>query len=95
VMSAYAFLARPLLGPALLADLSFLGDRSLGIFLIHQPLIREYNVYVLDRLFPGAVANSWALAAGMAVGLVLTVLIASGLHSLLRGIAFPGAARAA
>jgi peptidoglycan/LPS O-acetylase OafA/YrhL len=95
VMSAYAFLARPLLGPAVLADLRFLGDRSLGIFLIHQPLIREYNVYVLNRFFPGAVANPWALAAGMAVGIVLTVLIASGLHSFLRGIAIPGAAQAA
>jgi peptidoglycan/LPS O-acetylase OafA/YrhL len=95
LMAAYAFLARPLLRPSVVGDLKFLGDRSLGIFLVHQPLIREYNVLVLDRFFPGAVLNPWALAAGIAVGLVAAVLIASALFSLLKGLAFPGAVRRA
>jgi peptidoglycan/LPS O-acetylase OafA/YrhL len=90
-MAAYAFLARPLLVASLRRDLAYLGERSLGIFLVHQPLIREYNVLVLDRFFPGAVQSRWALAAGIAVGLVAAVLISSALLSLTRRLPALGA----
>jgi peptidoglycan/LPS O-acetylase OafA/YrhL len=93
VMVAYTFLARPLVAGAARGCLTYLGDRSLGIFLIHQPLIREYNVYVLQRYFPGAVQDPWKLTAGIGCGVVAAVWVASGLNSLLKRIPFPGAAR--
>ena len=95
VMAAYVFAARPHLPRAVLTDLKFLGDRSLGIFLIHQPLIREYNVYVLNKIFPGLVLTPLILVAGMAVGFAATLAIASGLHTLLPRLPVPGLGRAA
>jgi peptidoglycan/LPS O-acetylase OafA/YrhL len=93
VMGGYAFLLRPAVPGRLRGALTFLGDRSLGIFLIHQPLIREYNVYVLQRFFPRVPLTPWVLTAGIAVGLVATLLIASLLYSLLQKLPFPGSGR--
>jgi peptidoglycan/LPS O-acetylase OafA/YrhL len=93
VMLAYVFLLRPFLGEVIRKDLKFLGDRSLEIFLIHQPLIREYNVYILQRIYNTANLSGLSLITGMAIGLAVTLVLASGLHALLARIPFPGAGR--
>ena len=90
ITSAYAFVAAPVLPGAARAALGFLGIRSLEIFLIHQPLLREYNVLFHARLFPGAPETPWALASGMAVGLGVTIALSAGLHSILAKIPAPG-----
>jgi peptidoglycan/LPS O-acetylase OafA/YrhL len=90
IIAAYAFVAGPVLPGAVRASLGFLGDRSLEIFLIHQPLIREYNVLVHSRLFPGASENPRALAVGIALGVAVTIVLSHGLHSLLARIPLPG-----
>ena len=89
IAAAYAFLAARALPGAARASLKFLGDRSLEIFLLHQPLIREYNVVVHARLFPGAPETPWALAAGIAIGLAVTLALSCGLHALLARMPVP------
>jgi peptidoglycan/LPS O-acetylase OafA/YrhL len=95
VMFAYAFLLRPYVAERVRKDLKFLGDRSLEIFLIHQPLMREYNVLVLQRIYNTANLGAVVLCVGMAIGLAVTLVLASGLHRLLARIPFPGAGRSA
>jgi peptidoglycan/LPS O-acetylase OafA/YrhL len=89
LMAAYAFLVRPMLPAVALRDLKFLGVLSLEIFLLHQPLIREYNVYVLRRFFGEEVTPRGSLLVGMAVGLVLAVALGAGLHALLKKLPYP------
>ena len=84
LLVGYAFLLHPLLPAAVRSVLAFLGVRSLEIFLMHQVLIREYNVYVLQRFFPGVGITTWPLVAGICAGLAVTVALSSGLHALLR-----------
>jgi peptidoglycan/LPS O-acetylase OafA/YrhL len=93
VMAGYAFLLRPVVGARARSVLTFLGDRSLEIFLIHQPLIREYNVFVLQRYFPNAGLGRWVLTAGMCVGIAVTIELSSLLRRLLSKL--PGSGRRA
>jgi peptidoglycan/LPS O-acetylase OafA/YrhL len=86
VMAGYAFLVRPFTAAPVRAALKFLGDHSLEIFLIHQPLIREYNVFVLQRYFPNAGITTTSLCVGMAVGLAVTLALSIGLHRLLKNL---------
>jgi peptidoglycan/LPS O-acetylase OafA/YrhL len=86
VMAGYAFLVRPAVPGPVRAVLRFFGDHSLEIFLIHQPLIREYNVLVLQRYFPHAGITAESLTLGMAGGLVVTIAISVVLHAALRGL---------
>jgi peptidoglycan/LPS O-acetylase OafA/YrhL len=95
VMLAYTFLARPFTGERVRKDLKFLGDHSLEIFLIHQPLIREYNVYVLQRIYNTANLGVGPLVVGMAIGLAVTLVLAYGLHALLGKFPVPGSGRRA
>jgi peptidoglycan/LPS O-acetylase OafA/YrhL len=95
VMAAYAFLAAPALPATARSCLGYLGVRSLGIFLIHQPLIREYNVLVHGRMFPDAPETPAALASGIAVGAAAAIALAACLHSLLSRVPMPGGARRA
>ncbi len=95
LMAGYAFLVRPVLPGAARTGLAFLGDRSLEIFLIHQPLIREYNVYVLQHLFPSAGITPGSLTVGMGVGLAATLVASVGLHALLRRLPWGGGSGAA
>ena len=90
LMMAYAYLVRPFTSPGTRGALRFLGDRSLEIFLIHQPLLREYNSYVQRHLFPGSALTPGSLIVGMIVGLAVTVALSDGLHRLLRRL--PGRA---
>jgi peptidoglycan/LPS O-acetylase OafA/YrhL len=92
VMAAYAFIVRPVFGVAVRGLLSHLGVLSLEIFLIHQPLIREYNVFVLQRYFPGLGITPRTLLAGICVALGVTWVLSAGLHGLLKRIPSPGRA---
>jgi peptidoglycan/LPS O-acetylase OafA/YrhL len=91
LMVGYAFLVRPLAGPGARGALAFLGVRSLEIFLLHQPLIREYNILVQGLLFPGVPPTTGSLAVGIAIGLAIAIVLSDGLHRLLRIIPVPGA----
>jgi peptidoglycan/LPS O-acetylase OafA/YrhL len=89
LMAGYAFLLRPYLGPGLRGALGFLGARSLEIFLLHQPLIRDYNLWALQHLFPHAAPGAGPVAAGILVGLAVAVLLADRLHALLARLPHP------
>jgi len=95
LMAGYALLLRPHLGAGSRGALKFLGDRSLEIFLIHQPLIREYNILAQRALFPGAVPGGPSLAVGVLVALAAAVALASALHAALGRLPWAGRGRAA
>jgi len=63
--------------------LVFAGNHSLEIFLIHQPLIREYNLYLHGRWFNIPVPGTGTLAVGVVAGLVATVFLSVELKGLL------------
>ena len=69
-------------------DLRFLGKYSLEIFLIHQPMIRDYNFYVLAHLFNDASPSQLVLVVGMAAGLAVTFVVSAQLHRLLDRVFF-------
>ncbi|HEY1763362.1 MAG TPA: acyltransferase [Opitutaceae bacterium] len=69
--------------------LAFFGTYSLEIFLIHQPLLREYNYYLQARLFHDTHPSSGSLIAGMVVGLGATLFLSYELHSVLARIFGP------
>jgi peptidoglycan/LPS O-acetylase OafA/YrhL len=64
--------------------LSFLGGLSLEIFLLHQPLIRDWNIYILQRFFPSLGLAPTVLIFGMAVGLAVAIGLSVLLQRLLR-----------
>jgi peptidoglycan/LPS O-acetylase OafA/YrhL len=94
IIAAYAFGVSPVLPGAARSCLTFLGDRWLEIFLIHRPLIGDYNRLVHARLFPGVPETRGALGVGLAVAVAVTILLSHGLHSLLARLPLPGNARA-
>jgi len=57
--------------------LTFMGNHSLEIFLLHQPIIREYNYYlhgrVLNEPSPSATSIIFGILLGAAVALFLSV----------------------
>ena len=66
-------------GRSVLAPFQWIGIYSYEIYLFHQPLIRDYNVWFFREL--GGYEPSHAeLGRGIAVGLVVTLLIAIGVH---------------
>ena len=93
VMAAYVWWLRPRLANpragGLAGILAFLGRHSLEIFLIHQPLMREYNYYLLGRWFHLAQPGAGPLIAGMAVALVVTLVASVELHRLLQKLPNP------
>jgi peptidoglycan/LPS O-acetylase OafA/YrhL len=89
LMAGYAFALEPVLPGVARAALRRLGEWSLEIFLIHQPLFREYNTLVYSRLFHGAAETTWTLVAGMFIGLAVTIVMSCGLHALVRRLPVP------
>jgi peptidoglycan/LPS O-acetylase OafA/YrhL len=66
--------------------LTFLGNHSLEIFLIHQPLIREYNYYLHGRWFNIPVPTPSSLIMGIIIGVALTLLLSVELRALVAKI---------
>lgn len=64
--------------------LTFLGNHSLEIFLIHQPLIRDYNYYLHGRWFNIPVPSPTSLAVGIFAGLALTLIASIELKALMK-----------
>lgn len=83
LMFVYGKFLRPWVSAAARTRLKFLGDHSLEIFLIHQPLIRDYNLYVFRHFFNDAEPSAPSLIIGMAVGFGLTLILAVELRRLL------------
>lgn len=77
-------------GRVALRALGWLGVYSYEIFLLHQPLIRDYNRLVLSRVLGAAGLSPGRVLGGMLVAFAATCLAAYGLH---RAIAFVFASR--
>jgi peptidoglycan/LPS O-acetylase OafA/YrhL len=88
VMAFYAFALRPRLpataGNRIGAALRFLGGHSLEIFLIHQPLMREYNYYLHGRWFNIIRPSPFSLIIGMVIALAFTLILSMVLHRILQ-----------
>ncbi len=70
--------------------LRFFGTHSLEIFLIHQPLIREYNFYFQGRFLGDGNPSAGPRALGILIGFGVTVLLSVELHRLLERFAARG-----
>lgn len=89
IMAAYVTALRPWLQRSghpgfVTRALGFLGRYSLEIFLIHQPLMREYNRYLHGRWFNRGNPDDYELIMGIALSLVVTLVLAVELHRLTR-----------
>ncbi|MFZ5494444.1 MAG: acyltransferase family protein [Verrucomicrobiota bacterium] len=88
VMGFYVFSARArltgLTGTRVRQTLKFLGDHSLEIFLLHQPLIRDYNVYLHGRWLGESAPSRLSLVMGMLAGFTITLLLSYELRRTLR-----------
>jgi exopolysaccharide production protein ExoZ len=84
LMATYAVGVGPALPGRARGDLAFLGSLSLEIFLLHQPLIRDYTIYVLQRFFPSLGLAPAVLIPAMAVGLAVTIGLSVVLQRCLR-----------
>lgn len=84
IMAGYVILLRPRLSAAnpLTRSLGFVGRHSYEIFLLHQPLIREYNIYLQGRWFNIAVPSPLSIVVGMAAGFAVTLILAVELRKL-------------
>lgn len=83
MMVSYALFVRPWAARlGMTAVLGFLGAYSLEIFLLHQPLMREYNRYVLARWFGLAEPSDGALIAGIVASAGMTCVLAVELRRL-------------
>ncbi|HMD61892.1 MAG TPA: acyltransferase family protein, partial [Opitutaceae bacterium] len=89
LMIGYTCLIRPFFSTGTRGALKFLGDRSLEIFLIHQPLMREYNILAQHELFPTAAVTAASMAAGIVIAVGVSVVIGAALHSLLGALPVP------
>ena len=77
LMALYALLWRPaMIGPLshINAVFAFLGRHSFEIFLLHQPLIRDYNLLVLTRWL-GRVPDNSEITRGMAAAFLITLAL--------------------
>jgi peptidoglycan/LPS O-acetylase OafA/YrhL len=75
-------LARLAIGRSAIAALAGAGTVSYELYLLHQPLMRDYAVHFLRQL--GWEGNAPALALGMALGLAFAIVLSVALHILLR-----------
>ncbi len=87
LMAGFIFLWKRYAAPSLRDGsakvLTFLGNHSLEIFLIHQPLIRDYNYYLHGRWFNIPVPTPGGLMIGIAAGIIVTLFVSVELRTLL------------
>ena len=87
LMAGFIFLWKRYAAPSLQDGsskvLTFLGNHSLEIFLIHQPLIRDYNYYLHGRWFNIPVPTPGGLMIGIAAGIIVTLFVSVELRTLL------------
>ena len=88
LMAAYVFgwkaVVPPGLGTKVARTLRFLGEHSLEIFLIHQPLMRQYNLYLQGRWFNIPQPGVGSLSLGMVIALAVTLYASVELRWLVR-----------
>lgn len=85
VIGAYLFGLRPWMGRngrerRFIGTLGWLGRHSLEIFLIHQPLMREYNRYAYGHWLGVTEPSEGQLIFGIAVSVVVTLILSAELH---------------
>lgn len=85
VTIAYLLALRPWLqrsawGTRVTENFAWLGRHSLEIFLIHQPLLREYNRYLHGRWFNRGQPTDIELIMGMGLALAVTLVLAAELR---------------
>ena len=68
-------------GAALLAPFSLLGIISYEIYLFHQPLIRDYNLYVYHVILNVPSPTHEQLLKGIFLALGLTLAISVAVHA--------------
>jgi peptidoglycan/LPS O-acetylase OafA/YrhL len=73
-------LARGAIGRLVLGLLGVLGTYSYELYLLHQPLMRNYSRMVIDRYFGISSPTQWQLFEGMAVGFAVACVGAVILH---------------
>lgn len=85
VVAFYTFTARKLTsGNTVRHGLSFLGKHSFEIFLIHQPLMREFNRYILQQWCGVAEPSDALLLLGITCSIGVTLVAAVELHRLMK-----------
>jgi peptidoglycan/LPS O-acetylase OafA/YrhL len=67
-------------GRFVLSALSLLGLISYEVYLFHQPFVRDYNIYLYDKLANPA-PTRWQVMKGIFVGLGITLLISIAVHA--------------
>lgn len=87
LMGFYTFFCRPRLqgsvGTKIRSVFTFLGDHSLEIFLLHQPLIRNYNMYLHGRWLNVPQPTAFSLTVGMMIAFAVTLLLSYELRRIL------------
>jgi exopolysaccharide production protein ExoZ len=66
-------------GRFVLSSLSLLGLISYEVYLFHQPFIRDYNVYLFDRVAHPSPTH-WQILEGIFIGLAATLLVSVVVH---------------
>lgn len=87
VVAFYTFTVRKVSATAITRRwLGFLGKHSFEIFLIHQPLMREFNRYALERWFGVTEPSEGLLMLGILCSLPITLMASVELHRLAKKI---------
>jgi peptidoglycan/LPS O-acetylase OafA/YrhL len=79
-LSLEPVLARVAAGRLVLGALGILGTYSYELYLLHQPLMRNYSRMVIERVYGITTPTSWQLVAGIVFGFGVACIGAYLLH---------------